>query len=280
MFFSWFSSQEESYPLASLNCNGNSSEEHNNLPSLMNTMNTDNPWNEHNPSSSSTTLMNVDNPWNDIVSPHLSKSSVETEATLDGHATMANVLGVAEVSAPTVNIRETMAIVSGAAADAHTSTALPKEAAKNKAPENTAVVIRSIGSSLGKCSTSVNTHASTSLQHSTPVNTHASTSLQHSAPVNTCAIFSNLHWQKVVLKELDYSSSLRDDFYNFMREQVWECNELIKAFEGACITIEKEHSLVLAQVWEQMGDGAQTFSTYEKHVEQELHDHDTTIAKQ
>ncbi|KAI6145670.1 hypothetical protein EDD17DRAFT_1514891 [Pisolithus thermaeus] len=105
MFFSWFSSQEESYPLASLNHNGNSSEEHNNSLSLTNTTNTDNPRNEHNPSSSLTTLMNIDNPWN--------------------------------------------------ATDAHTSTALPKEAAKNKAPENTAIVIRSIGSSLGKCSTSV-----------------------------------------------------------------------------------------------------------------------------
>ncbi|KAI6106407.1 hypothetical protein EDD16DRAFT_1523966 [Pisolithus croceorrhizus] len=259
MFFSWFSSQEESYPLTSLNSNGDSSKEHNNSPSLMNTTNTDNPWNEHNPSSSSTMPMNIDNPWNDIVSPHLSKLSVETEATLNGHATMANVLGVAEVSAPTVNIRETMAIVSGAATDIHTSTALPKEAAKNKAPENTAVVIRSIGSSLGKHSTSVNTCASTSLQRSTPVNTCASTSLQRSTPVNTCAIFSNLHWQKVVLKELDYSSSLRDNFYNFMREQAQEHDELIKAFEGACITIEKEHSLALAQ---------------------ELHDHDMTIAKQ
>ncbi|KAI6102098.1 hypothetical protein F5141DRAFT_1065614 [Pisolithus sp. B1] len=270
MLFSWFSSQEESYPLTFLGHNGGPSREHDHLSSLTNAMNTDNPWNEHNSlSSSTTTPMNVDNPWNDVASPSLSRLSMETEPPVDGHATMANALGVVEESGPAVNICETMAIVSGhaamanalgiaeesaptvdthepmvvvsgVAADTHASTAMPKETMENtwhKAPENTTIAIRSIGLSLGKCS----------------------------AP-------------KVVLKELDYSSSLHDDLYNFMREQAKEHNELIKAFEGARVTIEKEHTLALAQT----DRNVKFVHLAEEHgqVQQELESQDRTIAQQ
>ncbi|KAI6136001.1 hypothetical protein F5141DRAFT_1208369 [Pisolithus sp. B1] len=194
--------------------------------------------------------MNIDNPWDDVTPLSLSKPSMEIEPLVDGHATMANMSSVDEefVPTPTVNIHETTAIMSGVVMDSHSSATIPTETMENpwsEAPKmNTACTGTSLWSHLGK----------------------------HS---NKPYISS-----KVVLKELDYSSSLHDDLYKFMQEQMKERNELIKAFEGAHVTIEKEHSLALAQVQEEMGDGARAFSTYEKHVEQELHDHDMTIANQ
>ncbi|KAI6009777.1 hypothetical protein PISMIDRAFT_14312 [Pisolithus microcarpus 441] len=147
---------------------------------------------------------------------------------------------------------------------------MPVETMENpwsEASKNTTVVMRSIGSGPGKRSAFVNAaRAGTSLQ--SHLGKHPSNRHEPYIP------------SKVVLKELDYSSSLHDDLYKFMQEQTKEHNELIKAFEGARVTIEKEHNLALAQVREEMGDGARAFSTYEKRVEQELHDCDATIANQ
>ncbi|KAI6135240.1 hypothetical protein EDD17DRAFT_1771942 [Pisolithus thermaeus] len=116
---------------------------------------------------------------------------------------MANMSSVAEefVPTPTINICETTAIVSGVVMDSHSSATVPTETMENpwsEAPKmNTACAGTSLQSHLGK----------------------------HSDEPYISS--------KVVLKELDYLSSLCDDLYKFMQEQMKECNELIKAFEGA-----------------------------------------------
>ncbi|KIK25409.1 hypothetical protein PISMIDRAFT_9616 [Pisolithus microcarpus 441] len=132
--------------------------------------------------------------------------------------------------------------MSGVVTDTHPSATMPVETMENpwsEASKNTTIVM----SSPGKCSAFVNA-ARTGMSLQSCLGKHPSNRHEPYIP------------SKVVLKELDYSSSLHDDLYKFIQEQTKEHNELIKAFEGACITIEKEHNLALAQVQEEMGDGA------------------------
>ncbi|KAI5995374.1 hypothetical protein EDC04DRAFT_2612996 [Pisolithus marmoratus] len=50
---------------------------------------------------------------------------------------------------------------------------------------------------------------------------------------------------------------------------------------NACkLFISSQHNSALAQVQGELEGGAQAVRAYEKHVQQELHDHDMTIAKQ
>ncbi|KAI6106017.1 hypothetical protein EV401DRAFT_1892859 [Pisolithus croceorrhizus] len=138
----------------SLDRNGGPSEEHNHSSSLTNAMNIDNPWNEHNSlSSSTTTLTNIDNPWNDVASPSLSRSSMEAEPPVDGHATMANASGVVEESGPAISICETMVIMSGHAAMANASGIAEESAPTVDSHEPTAVM----------SGVAADTHASTAM---------------------------------------------------------------------------------------------------------------------
>ncbi|KAI6011087.1 hypothetical protein EDC04DRAFT_2905765 [Pisolithus marmoratus] len=204
----WFRTQAESFPLTPLNHNGDSSE-------------------EHTLSSSSTVAphaMNVDDSWSDATSPTISKPS---KPPIDAHAIIASTLGVAEKSAPCAIINRRMPAT------------MQKATAENphsEAAANTAVVIRSMESNL------VDNPRPVTATNTAIVSSMGSNSGKHPAPVDTAQVDTPplsdnarkpFISSKVILKELDYSSSLRDNLYNFMQEQTKERNELIKTFEGA-----------------------------------------------
>ncbi|KAI6027160.1 hypothetical protein EDC04DRAFT_2605921 [Pisolithus marmoratus] len=136
----------------------------------------------------------------------------------------------------------------------------PAENPHSEATANTAVVIRSMESNL------VDNPCPVAAANTTIVSSMGSNLGKHPAPVDTaqvntpplsdnaCKPFIS---SKVILKELDYSSSLCNNLYNFMQEQMKECNELIKTFEGAQLTIKQQHNSALAQVWGELEGGAQ-----------------------
>ncbi|KAI5997199.1 hypothetical protein EDC04DRAFT_2909669 [Pisolithus marmoratus] len=145
----------------------------------------------------------------DATSPTISKPS---KPPIDAHAIIASTSGVAEKSAPRAIINRRMPA---------TTQKATAENPRSEAAANTAVVIRSMESNLF--------HGIQFGQTALP--------LVDTAQVDTPPLSDNARKpfisSKVILKELDYSSSLRDNLYNFMQEQTKERNELIKTFEGA-----------------------------------------------
>ncbi|KAI6007806.1 hypothetical protein EDC04DRAFT_2611324 [Pisolithus marmoratus] len=240
MHLQWFPHQAESFPLTPLNRNGNSSKE--------NTL-----------SSSSTVMphaMNIDDLWSDATSPTVSKPS---KPPIDAHAIIASTLGVAENPVPCANRRM--------------PATMQKATAENPCSEaatNTAVAVRSIEPNLVD-----NPHpvpaANTAIVSSMGFNSGKCPAQVDTAQVDTSPPSDSTHEpfisSKVILKELDYSSSLCDNLYNFMQEQVKECNELIKTFEGVRLTIEQQHNSALAQVQGELEGGARAVRAYEKHVD-------------
>ncbi|KAI6006410.1 hypothetical protein EDC04DRAFT_2907814 [Pisolithus marmoratus] len=215
--------------------------------------------------------MNVDDSWSDATSPTISKPS---KPPIDAHAIIASTSGIAEKSAPHAIINRCMP------ATMQKATA---ENPRSEAAANTAVVVRSMESNLVDNPRPV-AAASTAIVSSMGSNSGKHPALVDTAQVDTPPLSDNARKpfisSKVILKELDYSSSLRNNLYNFMQEQTKEHNELIKTFEGARLTIEQQHNSALAQVWGELEGGARAVRAYEKHVQQELHDHDMIIAKQ
>ncbi|KAI6016501.1 hypothetical protein EDC04DRAFT_2903218 [Pisolithus marmoratus] len=211
--------------------------------------------------------MNVDDSWSDAASPTVSKPS---KPPIDAHAIIASTSGVAENPAPHAN--------------RHMPATMQKATMENphsEAATNTAVAIRSIEPNLVDNPRPVPA-ANTAVVSSMGFNSGKCPAQVDTAWVNTSPPSDSTHEpfisSKVILKELDYSSSLRNNLYNFMQEQVKERNELIKTFEGARLTIEQQHNSALAQA-----DGNVKFAQLaEKHgrLQQELGNRDRIIEQQ
>ncbi|KAI5980849.1 hypothetical protein EDC04DRAFT_2917213 [Pisolithus marmoratus] len=192
----------------------------------------------------------------DATSPTISKPS---KPPIDAHAIIASTSGIAEKSAPRAIINRRMPA---------TTQKATAENPRSEAAANTAVVVRSMESNL------VDNPRPVAAANTAVVSSMGSNSGKRPAPVDTAQFISS----KVILKELDYSSSLRDNLYNFMQEQTKERNELIKTFEGARLTIEQQHNSALAQA-----DGNVKFAQLaEEHgrLQRELGNRDRIIEQQ